>query len=204
MNERYRRGAWIGGTEYVVYSADSDSDGMDNQKAYHVDLSERSCTCKAGQHKSDSNAACAHLRIAAENHLNHPDFEHSVAMEVARDIRDATELLSVAKETLQDTDTVRIKDLSRQEPAAGDSSASEDPPTNDQAGWLREELEGRGFDVEACEVGSEGIEFKVGYHEEFDELKRITSQCDMVGWNGERNVIAPDKIGQYVTEVLDG
>lgn len=90
-------------------------------------------------------------------------------------------------------------------PDNGDSMDAEDAysgyDVEDLKGDLREALEARDFDVNEMGTGTyqgtDQIKFDVS-HEDFDYLKRKTSECDMVGYDGDMNAVNAKDVEKFI------
>jgi pyruvate/2-oxoglutarate dehydrogenase complex dihydrolipoamide acyltransferase (E2) component len=188
--------------------------------AYRVNISSLECekrdgtSCEDLEYNCSGQQVCDHLAAAIYSAPRKPDVN-------AKAIDGATGMLSMAKDAAQSAqstaDSLRAARNAHAQASAQQASQNGSQPAEDESmnaedaydgydledlrGELREALKERDFDVNEMGTGTyqgtDQIKFSVS-HEDFDYLKRKTSECDMVGYDGDMNAIDAGDVEDFI------
>lgn len=190
--------------------------------AYRCNLKKLTCETADGdpcpdlQYNSDDGEVCDHLAAAIYQAPGTPD-AGMLAMDASISILDR---LDLASERAMNTAEMLEGSLTGTDGTGGTDGPSDAPDeTTDDS-----DTGGSGYDLDTVkekleeafadhpdlylkEIGTETYEgtdqltFAPG-GEDFEEVKRVSGQCDMTGYNGEMNTLPVHDVDRYIREVL--
>ena len=187
--------------EYQVLSARNGSVTL-----HTVALSQPSCTCDDWQFNTEegSREICAHF-AAAFIDAQDVDNGDMLMAEMGSMMNAAVELREAAQQAEDVFQGATVEARAQQADAAAASAQSQPadtgPDPEQLVDDLREALEYNGFEIESLGVSGGDIAFSLR-HQNFDRLKEVTSECEMVGYDGDNNVLETTQVEQYIEEVL--
>lgn len=123
----------------------------------------------------------------------------SLAMDLAGSTADARAAAEGMQEAL-----VRAREGSVETPPAdaqADATGGKSYDIDEVEERLHSALEKAGFEVQELDRGTYEGEDQLKFalrHDEFDELKRVTSECDLVGYDGELNAVDVSDVEEYI------
>lgn len=171
-----------------------------------VTLNEPSCTCGDWQFnlEDDEREVCAHF-VAAFLEAEDVSVEDLAVNEIAtasRELRQARDELEDYAEMMNGA-AVEAREAQASAQAGGESQStqSESVSPADAKESLVDAFEASDYYIRDAAVDGRAITFDIG-HDEFEQLKAVTSQCDMVEYDGEQNSIDVKDVDQYITEYL--
>ena len=189
--------------------------------AYRVNISTLECEkrngtkCEDLEYNCSNQQVCDHIAAAIYQAPRTPDVDLKAldgavsTLSIARDAAHAAQSTADSLRAARNShaqDTAANKQNGSQQGASSDESERDGYDLEDMKGELREKLEYAGFDVTDMGTGTyEGtdqIKFVV-QHNSFDRLKQATSECDIVGYDGEMNAVDVADVERYIEEVLE-
>lgn len=188
--------------------------------AYRVDITTLECekrdgtSCEDLEFNCSGQQVCDHLAAAIHAAPRKPDLG-------LESVDGMVSMLSMAREAAQSAqstaDSLRAaRNAHAQESAANASESGSNDTQNDDSGGsgydvetlradLKDAFEYNGFQVESMDTGTyEGtdqIKFEI-QHQSFDRLKEVTSECEMVGYDGDMNALDVGDVESYINGVL--
>jgi len=179
--------------------------------AYQVRIGgEDGIACDCPDHKytpaEDEFDACKHVLYVGNVSPRTMDSDVWSIQQLAGIHRDVSQAAADAKAAVEGMDAtlVRTREAVAEGPEEA-ATASVTYDTDELEGKLYTALEEAGFNVhetgQGMFEGTDQITFEAG-HDDFDRLKAVTSECDMVGYDGDHNAINVDDVEQYIEEVL--
>lgn len=195
--------AWVGGFTFVVWSGADDGES-DDQRAYRVNLGATpfpSCSCEHGFYNEENPEACWHIRRAAREAEAKPGMDLRALRDWTAALKDAYQVGAEAADGGGGGGGGEPVDG-----GAEDGQDDDEITPEEAADWMRETFQEHGFNVKSCTPIStddhgEVVSFDLG-HDSFDELKRVTSECELVLYDGTTNLIPVDDVPEYLQEVV--
>lgn len=189
-----------GGCQYSVLSWRND--GLTTHRVNTADLT---CTCEDQAFNKDGQQVCDHVAYA----VYHAPKEREVSAEAFTNLINNISSLNDRVNALQGEPTAVESTASDadDEAAADDADSGMTVTVGSAKALLKETLDEHDEFYLNGDLGSDTYEgtdqvtFGVG-GDDFDRVKAVTSECDLVGYNGTENTLPIHDVEQYVEEVL--
>jgi len=169
-----------------------------------VYLNRPSCTCADWQYNTEEGEReiCAHYAAAFidAGDIAVEDLALGTLTTVLTEVRNARDELEGAVDMASGAAVEARGASATAAQATADASPNKAP--GELVDKLRKGLENADMTVNKCELSGEEVAFDVYFDGDFDELKRVTSECGLVSYDGDNNAILLGNVEQYVEEVL--
>lgn len=187
-----------------------------NGTAYQLRIGgENGIECDCPDHKyspsDDEFAACKHVLYVGFQSRRSMDSDVWSIQQLAELHRNVTRAAEQARAAVEGIDEalIRTRETAAEtatDPAENEEQEYEGYDIDNLEADLWKALENAGFELKGSGrgtyEGTDQLKFSLG-HEDFDELKRVTSECKLVGFDGEMNAIDVSDVNEYVETVLE-